>query len=305
MDFVSIVTPNHLHFPVAKLALESGFNVMSDKPATMTLNEALDLEKILNKSECLYALSHTYHAYPMIKEARQRISDNELGSIRKIVVEYSQGWLANASDEQSKQAKWRLDPKLSGISCCMGDIGVHAANLAEYVCQDQISEICADLHSTVDGRTLDDDGNVLLKFKSGAYGVLIASQISIGEENNLKLRVYGDKASLEWSQEEPNTLWLKFPNQATQKLRTGVGDLSPFTIANTRTPAGHPEGYIEAFANLYSSFAEQILAKKQQQKCSLIHSDLPGIKEAIRGMAFIENVVASSKSEQKWHKLSI
>jgi predicted dehydrogenase len=305
MDFVTIVTPNHLHFPVAKLAIQSGFNVLSDKPATFNLAEALELKTLLDDSSCLYGLTHTYIGYPMVKEARQRIIDGQLGKIKKVVVEYSQGWLASSDDEASKQAMWRLDPKYAGISCCMADIGVHAANLAEYCCDDEISEICADIAGTLAGRVLDDDGTVMLRFNSGARGVLLASQVAIGEENRLNLRVYGEKASLEWSQMEPNSLWLKFPDQSTQILRAGVGSLSPLTLANLRTPAGHPEGYIEAFANLYVNFAGQIEAKKANQPSPEHAEDMPGIHQAIRGMEFIEYVVASSQSQKKWHSFTL
>jgi predicted dehydrogenase len=305
MDFVAIVTPNHLHFPVAKMAIEHGFHVMSDKPATLDLAEVYALDTLLQNADCLYALSHTYTGYPMVKEARQRVLNGELGTITKVVVDYPQGWLANPSDEGSKQAQWRMDPQYAGISCCIGDIGVHGANLAEYVCSDEIQQICADIEATVKGRVLDDDGTVLLKFSKGARGVLLASQIAIGEENNLKLSVYGDKAALHWSQQEPNSLCLKYPDRANQILRAGGPGLSALTMANLRTPAGHPEGYIEAFANLYRNFAEQIRAKQNQQAMSPTAADLPGIKEAIRGMAFIENVVMASQSELKWHPISL
>lgn len=305
MDFVAIVTPNHLHFPVAKMAIQHGFHILSDKPATITLSEALELKALLEKSLCLYGLTHTYSAYPMVKEARQRVIDGQLGKISKVVVEYSQGWLANPSIEDNKQAQWRLDPKTAGISCCMADIGVHAANLAEYICNDEISDVCAELVSTVKGRVLDDDGTVLLRFNSGASGVLLASQIAIGEENNLNIRIYGDKASLQWSQQEPNSLWLKFPDQASHMIRAGVGALSPKTMANLRTPAGHPEGYLEAFANLYRDFAAQISALKTGQPLPQLSEDMAGIKQAIRGMAFIENVVAASQSDTKWHPFSL
>jgi predicted dehydrogenase len=305
MDFVSIVTPNHLHFPVAKMAIEYGFHIMSDKPATYDLAEVHALNVLLQDSPCLYALTHTYTGYPMVKEARQRVASGQLGTLKKVVVEYPQGWLANAADESSKQAQWRIDPKYSGISCCMGDIGVHAANLAEYVCADEISHICADIAATVAGRSLDDDGTVMLKFAKGARGVLLASQISLGEENNLTIRVYGDKASLEWSHQQPNSLWLKYANKPAQMLRCGGPDLSSLTMQNTRTPAGHPEGYIEAFANLYRNFAAQIRAKQNNQPATEAANDLPGIYQAIRGMAFIENVVAASKSESKWHPNSL
>jgi len=304
MDFVAIVTPNHLHFPVARAALEQGFDVISDKPATFNLEEALELEGLVHLSGRLYGLTHVYTGYPMVKEARSRIKSGELGTIKKVVVEYSQGWLAHTPGVDNKQAAWRLDPERAGISCCMGDIGVHAANLAEYLCGD-IREICADIGPTVEGRALDDDGTVLLKFGSGARGVLLASQVSVGEENSLKLRVYGDKASLEWAQQEPNTLWMKYPNRPTEMLRAGVGQLSPLTMANLRTPAGHPEGYLEAFANIYRNFAEQVTARIFNLPVPEAAGDLPGIREAIRGMAFIENVVRASRSEQKWHPLCL
>jgi predicted dehydrogenase len=321
MDMVAIVTPNHLHFPVAKMALEYGFHVMSDKPATVDLAQTLALKNIIEQSGLLYGLTHTYTGYPMVKEAKARIEQGQLGKIKKVVVEYPQGWLAHKSDEDSKQAAWRLDPKKSGISCCMGDIGVHAANLAEYVTGLAITEICADLSSSVIGRVLDDDGTVLLRFNSGAHGTLLASQISVGEENSLKLRVYGETASIEWSQLEPNSIWMKYSNKPAQLIRTGVGEMNAITQANIRTPAGHPEGYLEAFANLYTQFSYQIRNRLfpstgdnstiDNTKGELVSineaamNDVPGIESAIRGMAFIENVVAASQSKLKWHKFSL
>lgn len=299
MQFVSIVTPNHLHFPVAKAALEAGFHVLSDKPATFTLEEAVELEQVVKQHNCLYGLTHTYTGYPLVKEARHRVATGELGEINKIVVEYSQGWLASKDDEQGKQASWRLDPARAGVSCCMGDIGVHAANLAETISGLEIEQICADLEPVVQGRVLDDDGAVLLRFSNGAKGVLIASQIAVGEENNLNIRIYGTKASLQWQQQEPNSLYMKFNDQPTQIIRAGVGQLSQVTTDNLRTPAGHPEGYIEAFANIYMQFAQQI--KQFDLAESTTIEKAPGIVEAIRGMAFIENVVAASQSSQKWH----
>ncbi|WDE14611.1 Gfo/Idh/MocA family oxidoreductase [Thalassomonas haliotis] len=309
MDMVVIVTPNHLHFPAAKLALESGFHVMSDKPATLTLKEALELEAIIKQSSLLYGLSHTYTGYPMVKEAKSRIASGALGKIKKVVVEYPQGWLASKDDEQSKQAAWRLDPAQSGISCCMGDIGVHAANLAEYITGLEITALCASLTSNVQGRCLDDDGTVLLRFNNNAHGVLIASQICVGEENNLRIRVYGEHASLDWSQLEPNSLLMKFPDQASQLIRSGVGELAPATTATLRTPAGHPEGYLEAFANLYRAFAYQLRSRLDGDSSHTgteeNHLDVPGIYQAVRGMAFIENVVAASQSDLKWHTFSL
>lgn len=305
MQFVAIVTPNHLHFPVAKLALESGFHVMSDKPATFSLDEAIELRSIVNATGQLYGLTHTYTGYPLVKEARARVAAGELGPIRKVVVEYPQGWLAGREEDNAdnKQAAWRLDPERSGISSCMGDIGVHAANLAEYVCDIKISEMCADLTSFVEGRTLDDDGSILLRFSNGARGVLMASQISVGEENALRIRVYGENGGLEWSQQEPNTLWLKWNDAPSQMLRTSSGYLGPMADANSRTPGGHPEGYLEAFANHYRNFAAQIAARETGGNADDIAADVPGINEAVRGMAFIEHAVKASASDQKWHEL--
>jgi len=323
MDMVAIVTPNHLHYPVAKMALEHGFHVMSDKPATIDLAEALALKDIIEQTGLLYGLTHTYTGYPMIKEAKARIKHGQLGKIKKVVVEYPQGWLAHKSDEGSKQAAWRLDPKKSGISCCMGDIGVHAANLAEYTTGLKISELCADLSTNIAGRLLDDDGTVLLRFDSGAQGTLQASQISIGEENSLKLRIYGELASIEWSQLEPNSLLMKFADKPSQLIRAGVGEMDKTTLANMRTPAGHPEGYLEAFANIYTQFSYQIRNRLYTQNIddnasntnagnnalNIINNeavnDVPDIESAIRGMAFIENVVAASQSELKWHPFSL
>lgn len=305
MQFVAIVTPNHLHFPVAKMALESGFHVMSDKPATYTYEEALELREIVEKTGNLYGLTHTYTAYPMVKEAKYRVATGEIGKVKKVVVEYPQGWLAEQPSEDNKQAVWRLDPAQAGISCCMGDIGVHAANLAEYVCGEQINQICSDLNSIVDGRELDDDGTVLLRFSGGARGVLMASQISVGEENNLRIRVYGEKGGLEWSQQEPNTLIQRSNYQAAQVHRAGWGQLADITLANLRTPAGHPEGYLEAFANLYKNFVAQIRAFEAGTQADEVALDLPGIQEAVRGMAFIKCAVENSQSDIKWHDFNI
>ena len=302
MQFVAIVTPNHLHFPVAEAALRAGFHVLSDKPATFNLEEALRLREVIEETGLLYGLTHTYTGYPMVKEARQRVASGELGAIRKVVVEYSQGWLADKQENaDNKQAAWRLDPAQAGISSCMGDIGVHAANLAEYVCGHQVREICSDLSSFVEGRQLDDDGSVLLRFDNGVRGVLYASQVSVGEENAVGIRVYGDKGGLEWQQQEPNTLWLKWADQPTQMLRTGGPYLSDLAVLNTRTPMGHPEGYLEAFANIYLAFAGQVRAAENGVACDSRSADCPGIAEAIRGMAFIELAVSASASDTKWH----
>jgi predicted dehydrogenase len=302
MQFVAIVTPNHLHFPVAEAALRAGFHVMSDKPATFNLAEALQLRELVQETGLLYGLTHTYTGYPLVKEARERIQSGELGRIRRVVVEYPQGWLADRQeDEDNKQAAWRLDPARAGVSSCMGDIGVHAANLAEYVTGQKISELCADLSAFVEGRELDDDGSILLRFDGGAKGILFASQLCVGEENALNIRVYGDKGGLEWHQQEPNTLWLKWADRPAEMLRTGAGYLGPLAAANTRTPGGHPEGYLEAFANLYMAFAGLVRAREKGVAPDERAADCPGIEEAVRGMTFIELAVAASASDTKWH----
>ncbi len=302
MQFVAIVTPNNTHFPVAHEALQQGFHVLSDKPATLSLDEALQLRELVNESGLLYGLTHTYTGYPLVKEARERVAAGELGAIRKLVVEYPQGWLADRQeDEDNKQAAWRLDPAQGGVSACMGDIGVHAANLAEYITGHRISALCSDLSSFVDGRSMDDDGSILLRFDNGARGVLSASQVSVGEENALSIKVYGEKGGLSWCQQEPNTLWLKWPDRPAQMLCTGGGYLGELAALNTRTPAGHPEGYIEAFANIYMAFADQIRARESGTTPSARGLDCPGIEEAVRGMAFIELAVTASASDVKWH----
>jgi len=301
IDFVSIVTPNHLHFEPAKLALENGFHVVLDKPMTLTLKEAKQLKEIALKNDRLICLTHTYTGYPMIKQARQMIKKGLFGTIRRIVVEYLQGWLSTALENtDQKQAAWRTDPKRSGIAGAMGDIGTHAFNLAEYVSGLSTTKICADLNTVVKGRKLDDDGAVLLKFDNGASGVLFATQIAAGEENNIKLRVYGEKGGVEWKQEDANSLLVKWLNKPTEIYRTGNDYLNSFAKHNTRTPAGHPEGYLEAFANLYRNFALTLKAKLNNKKAKAESLDFPNADDGIRGMAFIENVVASSKSKEKW-----
>ncbi len=302
MQFVAVVTPNDLHYPVAEAALRAGFHVLSDKPATLTLGEAIQLRELVNSTGLAYALTHTYTGYPLVREARDRVMAGELGALRKIVVDYSQGWLADKAESgDNKQAAWRLDPARAGASCCMGDIGVHAANLAEYVSGKSIESLCADLRATLPGRRLDDDGGVLLRFSDDVRGVLNASQVSAGEENNLRLRIYGEKGGLDWSQQEPNTLWLRWHDRPTEMLRSGGDYLGPAAAASTRTPMGHPEGYIEAFANIYRDFAN--LVRQWGEGAARVEGALQGIDEAIRGMQFIETAVAASASEQKWHRL--
>ena len=306
MDFLAIVTPNHMHFPPAKMALENGFHVLSDKPATFSLAEAKALGAIVKKSGLLYGLTHNYTGYPMIKQAREMIAAGALGKIRKIVVEYPQGWLAtNIEATGQKQAAWRTDPKRSGAAGCIGDIGTHAENLAEYVSGLEIKELAADITAFVKGRKLDDDGNVLLRFKGGAKGILHASQISVGEENDLNIRVYGEKGGLQWSQRESNTLILKWSDKPAEIYRTASGYLGAAALAAGRVPPGHPEGYLEAFANTYKNFAATIRARLEKRKPTAIESDYPKITDGIRGMAFIEAVVASSKANAAWTKLDV
>ncbi len=307
MDFVSIVTPNHMHFPPAKLALENGFHVLSDKPATFDLAEAKALQKLVKQSKLLYGLTHNYTGYPLVKQAREMVAAGQLGKLRKVVVEYPQGWLATRLEESGqKQAAWRTDPKRSGAAGCIGDIGTHAENLAEYISGLQISELAADITAFVKGRKLDDDGNVLLRFKGGAKGVLHSSQISVGEENNLNIRVYGELGGLEWHQREPNTLLVKWLDQPMQVYRTGMGYLGSASKAATRTPPAHPEGYLEAFANVYKNFANHIRARLERRKLEKNDPalDYPRIEDGIRGMAFIEAVVKSSGSNARWTKLN-
>jgi predicted dehydrogenase len=306
MDFVAIVTPNHMHFPPAQLALENGFHVLSDKPATLNMAEAKQLAALVKKSGLLYGLTHNYTGYPLVKQAREMVANGDLGKIRKVVVEYPQGWLATKlEDSGQKQASWRTDPKRSGAAGCVGDIGTHAENLAEYITGLKISELAADITSFVEGRALDDDANVLLRFEGGAKGVLHCSQISVGEENNLSIRVYGETGGLEWHQNEPNTLLVKHLDKPAQIYRTGNGYLGKAAAGATRTPASHPEGYLEAFANVYRNFAGHIRALIDEVEPEAATLDYPTIEDGVRGMAFIDSVVESSKNNAAWTKLKI
>jgi predicted dehydrogenase len=301
MDFVSIVTPNHLHFPPAKMALEHGFHVVCDKPLCFNLAEAEELVALVEATGLLFALTHNYTGYPLVKQARAMIAAGELGEIRKVVVAYPQGWLSTKlEDTEQKQADWRTDPTRSGIAGAMGDIGTHAENLAEYITGLQITELCADLTAFVPGRQLDDDGNVLLRFNNGARGILHASQIAAGEENDLNIRVYGTRGGLHWRQMEPNTLVVKWLDKPTELRRTGVGELYPATQAHTRIPAGHPEGYLEAFANIYRNVAYCLQARLAGETPDSLYLDFPTVKDGLRGMQFIEKVVTSGNSKEKW-----
>jgi predicted dehydrogenase len=321
MDFVTIVTPNHAHFAPAKMALENGFHVVCDKPATFNTAEALALKEIIQKTGLIYCLTHNYTGYPMVKQARQMIADGVIGNIRKIIVEYPQGWLYELLEATGqRQASWRTDPARSGAAGGVGDIGTHAENLAEYMTGLKITEICADLTIFVEGRLLDDDANMLLRFDNGAKGILHNSQICHGEENSLSIRVYGEKGGLKWQQMEPNTLVLTNQDTGSHIYRTGVGNLSAAATAHTRQPAGHPEGYIETFANIYRNFAMAVKARWGERSIQTEVGglgqegaytatsnanlyDFPGIDEGIRGMQFIDAVLKSSASGAVWETL--
>jgi predicted dehydrogenase len=309
MDFVTIVTPNFAHFAPAMMALDHGFHVVIEKPIAFTLDEARQLHQKVQETGLILCLTHTYSGYPMVKQARAMVTGGALGKIRKVWVEYPQGWLSKLSErEGNAQAAWRTDPKKSGKAGAMGDIGTHAAHLAEYVTGSQITHLCADLNAMVEGRILDDDGNVLLRMSNGARGVLMASQVAAGEENALKIRVYGEKGGIEWAQHEPNTLLVKWLDQPAQILRAGgnYGDrLSSFATSNCRTPGGHPEGYLEAFANIYRNFAQTLSARIDGTTPTPEMLDFPNTQDGLRGMAFIDNVVASAASNEKWTEYSI
>jgi predicted dehydrogenase len=304
IDFITVVTPNFAHFAPAMMALDNGFNVIIEKPMTFTLDEAKQLKKKVEETGLILCLTHTYSGYPMVKQARAMVQEGKLGKLRKIIVEYPQGWLSRLSErEGNAQASWRTDPKKSGKAGAMGDIGTHAAHLAEYISGLKITKLCADLNIVVEGRALDDDGNVLLKFENNVSGVLIATQIAAGEENNLTIRVYGEKGGLEWHQQEPNTLLAKWLDEPAQILRAGsnyTNALSSYATQNCRTPGGHPEGYLEAFANIYKNFAQTLLSKIEGKQPTKEMLDFPGVDDGVRGMAFIENVVASGNSNEKW-----
>ena len=306
MDFVTIVTPNFAHFEPAMMALENGFNVVIDKPITFTLAEAKLLKAKVEQTGLTLALTHTYSGYPAVKEARERVRRGDFGKIRKVFVEYPQGWLSSKlEDTGNAQASWRTDPKRSGKAGCMGDIGTHAHHLAEYVTGLKTVEICAELNVFVPGRLLDDDGAALLRFDNGARGVLVATQIAAGEENNIRLRVYGDKGGLEWHQHEPNTLYIKWGDRPAEIVRVGNGYMSGIAQHNTRTPGGHPEGYLEAFANIYRNFSLTVRAKMNGETPKAEWLDFPTVEDGIRGMQFIDTVVEAGYNDQvKWVKFA-
>jgi predicted dehydrogenase len=300
MDFVVIVTPNHMHLPPALLALNTGFHVLSDKPATLNYNEVVVLKDAVEKSGLLYGLTHTYLGYPMVKQAKFMVKSGCLGKVRKILVEYPQGWLSQNIERSAnnKQAEWRTDPARSGISGCMGDIGTHAHSLVEYISGNIMTQVCADLNIFVEGRMLDDDGSLLFRMDNGAKGVLTASQICAGEDNNLTIKIYGEKGGIEWCQHYPFNLIYRPIDLPEQILTAGVNKayLCEEARKACRTPAGHPEGYLEAFANIYCEFVEAIMAFNNGIKTN----EFIGIEEGVRGMAFLEAIIKSNKNTQQW-----
>ncbi len=296
IDMVAVVTPNHLHFEVAKAALEAGLHVMSDKPATLDLAQAEALARVVAASGRRYGLTYVYTGYPMVREAREIVARGDLGAVRKVIVEYSQGWLSRPIErDDNKQAGWRADPAQSGVGGCIGDIGVHAFNLAEFVTGTPVERLCADLAAVVPGRVLDDDCNILLRFGGGARGVLIASQISAGARNGLTIKVYGEKGGLTWSHERHTELTLDWLDGPSQVLHAGSPNLSAAAQAASRIPTGHPEGFIEAFANIYRDFARAVGGEAAPL--------VPGIAEGVRGMAFVERAVAASRDGLGWVEL--
>lgn len=301
MQVVVIVTPNHLHVPISLAAIKAGFHVFCEKPAGVSFAEVKELQDVIHASESLYGLAHTYLGYPMVWQARHLVESGKLGKIRKVYVEYPQGWLSGEEESHNKQAQWRTDPAISGATGAMGDIGTHAFGLVEFVLNDSVTSLCGELNTHVEGRRLDDDGAALIKTKKGASGVLIASQVCAGEENALKIRVYGDKGGLEWRQMEPNSVIYRPVDAPYQVYRAGQGQvgLCDAASARCRVPAGHPEGYLEAMANLYTDFAKAVRANQKGKA-----DGVPGINSGIRGMVFIDAMLASTDSDTKWESVS-
>ena len=301
VDFVSVVTPNHLHFPVAYAFAEAGFNVVCDKPMVHTSEQARQLVEVVEKKGVVFCVTYNYTGYPMVKQARHMVRRGDLGEVRKVIVEYNQGWLATKlEDSGAKQAEWRTDPARSGIAGAVGDIGSHAENLVATITGLEIAEICADLTTFVSGRRLDDDGNFLLRYEDGAKGVLIASQVSTGEENALSIRVYGSEGGLEWRQEEPNELVFRPIGAPLQVLKRGNDYLCEEAKAATRLPPGHPEAFIEAFANVYLGVAAEIRARNGEPLLDGPGRDFPTVYDGARGVHFIEKAVESARSDKKW-----
>jgi predicted dehydrogenase len=307
IDFVAISTPNDSHFPIARDFIKAGFHIMCEKPMTFNSEEARQLKSLVEKSGIVFGLMHNYTGYPMVKLARDMVRNGDIGEIRKIVVQYPQGWLTKPLEQDGNmQASWRTDPKQSGAAGCIGDIGTHAANLAEYISGLNITQLCADLTTFVPNRLLDDDGNLLVRYNNGEKGLIHASQISVGEENDLAIWIFGSEKGIEWHQENPNHLNVKVVNGAMEVWKRGnpyIGDKSPAAGRAMRTPFGHPEGFIEAFANVYNNFADTLRANLNGEKPDPLYLDFPGVDDGLRGMIFIETVIKSSRSEQKWTEL--
>lgn len=306
MDFVTIVTPNRFHYEPAVAALDAGFDVVIDKPMTLTLEEAILLRDKVRQTGRTLALTHVYSAYPAVKEIRARIARGDLGTVRRVFVEYSQGWLSQRIElKGDNNAVWRSDPKQAGKGGCVGDIGTHAWHLTEYVTGAKVTEVCADLLRVAEGRPVDDDACAFLRYDAGFTGLLQATQVATGEENNIRLRVYGEKCGIEWWQQEPNTLYIKWPDHPAEKVRVGSGFayLDDMAKWNIRTPGGHPEGFIEAFANIYRNFALTVRAKAAGEEPKPEWQDFPTVEDGVRGMQFIETMVqAGYCTDQKWHK---
>lgn len=300
IQVVVIVTPNHMHFPIAKACLEAGVNVICDKPVTRTLDEAVELQKIVETSGCFFALTHNYSGYPLVRYARELIADGRIGKLRLVQVEYPQEWLTQAADSDNKQASWRTDPAKSGAGC-LGDIGTHSFQLAQFITQQKVEKVCADLTSFVDGRPVDDNVHVLLRFDSGAKGMLWASQVAPGCENGLRIRIFGEQASIEWAQETPNELWFCELNKPRQRI-TRRGDLSDVVARGVRVPGGHPEGYLEGFANIYKDIADILIARENGER-HFLQDWVPDIYTGVEGMRFIHAVIASSEADGEWKVL--
>ncbi len=304
MDFVSIVTPNKWHFEPAMMALERGIHVVLDKPMTFSLEEAKLLQKKVEQTGLTLALTHVYSAFPAVREARARIARGDLGKLRRIYVEYPQGWLAERIELLGgNNAGWRTDPKQSGKAGCAGDIGTHAWHLSEYVTGQKVTELCGELTAFVPGRPIDDDCTAFMHYDGGAKGVLMASQIAVGNANDIRIRVYGEKGGLEWHVEDPNVLTVKWLDRPEERLVVGTGFMGDEAKWNTRTPAGHPEGFIEAFANIYRNFALTVMAKANGQTPTADMLDFPTVYDGVRGLQFIETIVkAGYDDDQKWVK---
>ena len=301
IDVVSIVTPNHLHVPVAKIFADKGINIICDKPLALTSKEAVELKKTIENNKLIFALTHNYTGYPMIRHARFLIQKGDLGSIRVVQAEYPQDWLTTKLEDSGlKQAEWRTDPNRSGGGGCIGDIGTHAFNLIRFISELEVDELSADIHTFVKGRLLDDNAQIMLRFKGDAKGAIWSSQVAVGNENSLQIRVYGEKAGLEWKQEDPNYLHFTKFGHPTQRITRGGSGASDEANQVTRIPPGHPEGYLEGFANIYSDVSRELFAKINNQNYDNSKNCYPTINDGIEGMKFIEAVLKSSKNNSKW-----